>query len=351
MGMQLLELEEKRTIENSQGIQTIGIDAVDIEQWSPVNLDRLANLVLEARVGGRAYALGRARHNKETNINLTQSPGTQGVAIDVTAAFNAARMAQLQASTGSGNNKSNNGGTGKTQGRPVAKTVPEGILPGLAKLLVASQAMGIATVTAQFLAKHPSISKRQVELKIAELAVKEKHEKDHTKVWHIRPDFHYLLEIEDYDEEAEMEAASSIAAQGDTAANATDATASDALVSDVKVAPLEPFQQFSTEIYEKLITTCKTVNELKISLIKAWDELKDEGKLRYTKAYNEEMKAYEASSLKQEPLSEQEQEQKQSPTLTPATSTSEHESTSDAMSVVEPDSVAVAVTDVKEEAA
>ena len=45
------------------------------------------------------------------------------------------------------------------------------------------------------------MSKRQVEIKINELAVKEKMVGDTAKVWHIRPKFQYLLSVDNYDEE------------------------------------------------------------------------------------------------------------------------------------------------------
>ena len=52
---------------------------------------------------------------------------------------------------------------------------------------------GINKVVNQFVTKYPNVSKRQTELKIAEIAIKEKREEDKGKVWHIRPQYaHYL---------------------------------------------------------------------------------------------------------------------------------------------------------------
>lgn len=70
---------------------------------------------------------------------------------------------------------------------------------------------GITKVVAQFVAKYPTMSKRQIELKIGELAVKEKHEEDKGKVWHIRPQFAHYLQLENFDESEGIPAAPSSA--------------------------------------------------------------------------------------------------------------------------------------------
>lgn len=48
----------------------------------------------------------------------------------------------------------------------------------------------------KFVTTHPVYAKRQVELKIGELAVKEKQENDTCKVWHIKPEFAKFLTME-----------------------------------------------------------------------------------------------------------------------------------------------------------
>jgi hypothetical protein len=57
----------------------------------------------------------------------------------------------------------------------------------------------IVPVVNSFTAKYPAISKRQTELKIAEIAEKEKRPGDSAKTWHIRPEFEkYLAMSPDY---------------------------------------------------------------------------------------------------------------------------------------------------------
>ena len=61
------------------------------------------------------------------------------------------------------------------------------------RMLVKAGYDGINKVVNQFVTKYPTVSKRQTELKIAEIAIKEKREEDKGKVWHIRPQYaHYL---------------------------------------------------------------------------------------------------------------------------------------------------------------
>ena len=52
---------------------------------------------------------------------------------------------------------------------------------------------GIATIVKDFVANHSEISKRQCEIKINEIAEKEKRPGDSRQVWHIKPEFESLL--------------------------------------------------------------------------------------------------------------------------------------------------------------
>jgi hypothetical protein len=67
------------------------------------------------------------------------------------------------------------------------------------RLLKSSGNDGINKVIAQFLTNHPSYAKRQIEMKINEVAVKEKRGDDRLQVWHINPEFQQYLEMENFD--------------------------------------------------------------------------------------------------------------------------------------------------------
>ncbi len=82
-------------------------------------------------------------------------------------------------------------------GRPLVNIVSEDLYPELCKLLHAAGPDGITKVVTSFLANRPLISKRQVEIKIFEMAVKEKRAEDTYKVWHIRDEFLKYLHMAD----------------------------------------------------------------------------------------------------------------------------------------------------------
>jgi hypothetical protein len=64
---------------------------------------------------------------------------------------------------------------------------------------------GINKLVASFLVNHPGVSKRQAEIKINEVAVKEKRPEDKYIIWHIRPDYEKFLNMTE--EEAVVAAA------------------------------------------------------------------------------------------------------------------------------------------------
>ena len=140
--------------------------------------------------------------------------------------------------------------------------------------------MGISGVIAQFVAKHPTISKRQIELKIAEIAVKEKHEHDSTKVWHIRPEFQHLLNMDDFDDD-EINA--------NETAEATKAAQEKAKHAK-PVQAREPFAIFATDNWNVFLSKSKTksVNHVKAMLSHAWDGLGETIRNRYVKASEDE---------------------------------------------------------------
>lgn len=95
------------------------------------------------------------------------------------------------------------GGTGHASKAPInprtsTKQVPDGLLPELCKLLQAAGPDGINKVVDRFVLKHPLIARRQVEMKIWDVAVKEKREEDTKTVWHIKPECEHYLNMENF---------------------------------------------------------------------------------------------------------------------------------------------------------
>ena len=54
----------------------------------------------------------------------------------------------------------------------------------------------------RFVDNHPNFAKRQVELKISEIAIKEKRANDNKLVWYILPQYEHYLDIENFEESA-----------------------------------------------------------------------------------------------------------------------------------------------------
>eukprot|EP00606_Chrysophyceae_sp_TOSAG23-5_P000848 GSChrysophyteH2.ASY1.ANO1.520.1 assembled CDS len=247
-------------------------------------------------IEARKYYASIESGNGHASSQLGVDAVDQALAVE-TAAQIAARVAAVTSGTSNADGSTTRGYK-KPSGRPVAKHVPEGILPGLTKLLVASQAMGISGVVAQFVAKHPTISKRQIELKIAEIAVKEKHEKDPTKVWHIRPDFQHLLERDDFDENASP-------SEGPGAGANNMGSALSPVKTEKPVEPRKPFAIYAAENWKSVLakikySNCKTSANVKALLARAWDDLGEEGQAKYVSATEEEERNLRGVGLEDE---------------------------------------------------
>jgi SWI/SNF-related matrix-associated actin-dependent regulator of chromatin subfamily A member 5 len=73
------------------------------------------------------------------------------------------------------------------------KSVPESMLPALVDFVANNSTSGIIQLVNNFVLEHPGVSKRQVEFKIHELAIKDKREGETRENWHVRDDYLHLL--------------------------------------------------------------------------------------------------------------------------------------------------------------
>jgi len=78
----------------------------------------------------------------------------------------------------------------------VAKPVPEELMPDLCKTLMEMPSDGVNKCVTAFMIKHNDISKRQIEMKIGEIATKEKRAGDSKQVWHIKSEYQHYLTME-----------------------------------------------------------------------------------------------------------------------------------------------------------
>jgi len=154
------------------------------------NKERIAELLSQIEVEAQRLAVVRAELLK------TKSGGSSVGAVVSTTVDNVASKAvasvgvEAAAAKDSGDKRY----TGAQRGVP-CRPVPEETLPELARYIVAAGYDGITKIVAQLIESHPVLAKRQVERKIMEIAVKEKRADDINKIWHLKPEFEYLLAL------------------------------------------------------------------------------------------------------------------------------------------------------------
>ena len=77
----------------------------------------------------------------------------------------------------------------------IAAVVPDRALPKLCRLIQAAQQTGISTLVDRFLQSYPEVSRRQTEIRINEVAVKEKRPEDKYIVWHLRDEYEKFVHM------------------------------------------------------------------------------------------------------------------------------------------------------------
>ena len=156
--------------------------------------------------------------------------------------------------------------------------IPDGVLPRLAKLLVASKTLGVTAVSAHFLKWYPQLTKRQVDFKIGELAVKEKLDDKprSNKVWQIRPEWKHLLEMEAVDDKERTGNREGAKIEGSFSVFVSDTR----LDKRIKSTPKTGFQAFVKEKIPTLKDTDKVSQ--KKNLARLWEGLSAAGKEQYT---------------------------------------------------------------------
>lgn len=73
------------------------------------------------------------------------------------------------------------------------KPFPDGLESVLAHLLLKNPSAGVKTIVSDFIEKHPSVSKRQVEMKISHMAYKDKKDVDTKLQWYLKTEFLHLV--------------------------------------------------------------------------------------------------------------------------------------------------------------
>ena len=208
---ELAEIERKK-----QAADAMNTGSSRPRTSADMNKERLAELTSQIASEGKRLGQLRTQLNKvkvpasgpaaAASSASAKSAGGGASAKELSAAAGAKKSASSVAeSSGSGGV----GGVGLGGGGPGSRalTVPDGLLPELCRMLRKAGPDGVNKVVNEFTALHPELSKRQTEIKIAEIALKVKTPEDVKQVWHIRPEFQHYLSMETfYDAKAAADA-------------------------------------------------------------------------------------------------------------------------------------------------
>jgi hypothetical protein len=198
---ELSEMERKK-----QAADAMSTSSARPRSNADLNKERMVELTHQIGLEAKRLAVSRGQLSKlkvaggpAAATATAASKATTGSASKDTAA--AAK--KLPAAAAGHSHTSASVVTVSTMGRPTSSTLPEGLLPELCKMLKKAGPDGMSKVVNEFVANHPEVSKRQTELKIFEVAVKERQEDDTKQIWHIRTEFEQFLHMENsYDSKA-----------------------------------------------------------------------------------------------------------------------------------------------------
>jgi len=101
----------------------------------------------------------------------------------------------MKAFLGAGKSESKKSSDPSTRVGATAMTIPDSALPDLCRIVSSAGSDGINKVVNTFMAMQGNVSKRQIEIKINEIAVKEKRPEDYYIVWHLRDEYAKYLKM------------------------------------------------------------------------------------------------------------------------------------------------------------
>lgn len=204
---ELLEIERKRQIS----------DESNVHSKSKLSGDhlrkRLADITLQISEESKRLANTRAQLQriKSASSNTVVGTGTGVTVNSISGATSSAGIMKaflVTSSNKSDTKKSSSSNDHTTTSNTSTTTVavpghigatamlvPDYTLPELCRIIVDAGPDGVAKIVTTFIAKHNYVSKRQVEIKISEVAVKEKRGDDKYIVWHLKDEYLKYLKM------------------------------------------------------------------------------------------------------------------------------------------------------------
>jgi hypothetical protein len=174
---ELAEIERKKSAAEamSGGAGIVGRPAArDRDSAAELSKERMDTLLKEIKTESQRLAQARIQLSKAKS-NKTAAAATSDAKSAATSAA-PRKKAPVAVTTDASSDAAAISAVGL--GKILTTRVPDGYLPELCKLIAKAGMDGIQKVVIPFVAAHPSLAKRQVEMKISEIAIKERRHPD-----------------------------------------------------------------------------------------------------------------------------------------------------------------------------
>jgi len=186
---ELVEIERKRQIGGDDALNKSKASGELVRQ-------RLAEITQQIQEESRRLANTRSQLQKLKSLGGSNTVLGTGTGVTVNAISGATSSAGImKAFLGAGKSESKKSSDPSTRVGATAMTIPDSALPDLCRIVSSAGSDGINKVVNTFMAMQGNVSKRQIEIKINEIAVKEKRPEDYYIVWHLRDEYAKYLKM------------------------------------------------------------------------------------------------------------------------------------------------------------
>lgn len=204
--MRAAEREVNEVEKKKQAVDSLAASSAKPKDLNELNKAKLEGLLKEIKVESARLAQARSQLQQLKSAPKPAAKAAEGKSAVKGVKEDEAAEAPAKATKKKGKAApdADTSTGGAKVGGPRSLVIPNSRLPELCRLIRDAGPEGVSRVVEKFSAIHPSYAKRQVEIKINELAIKEKRPNDTKQVWYILPQYeHYLaMEIDDAPAEA-----------------------------------------------------------------------------------------------------------------------------------------------------
>lgn len=155
--------------------------------------DRMFELTKQIDEEAKRLSQLRAQLMKAKNPTAAQKAPAKATLAPLTSSSSSSGPTSSSSSSSSPPSSSSAAADGDAKSKNAKSTtlkpVPDHLLPALCNILAKHPADGINKISTEFNSSYPEVSKRQAEIKIGEMAVKEKRGDDTRAVWYIKDEY------------------------------------------------------------------------------------------------------------------------------------------------------------------